>query len=126
MESFCNADCNCTTESYDPICGDNNIEYFSPCHAGCTDVIDDGDDPLYTDCSCVWSSDDDVSVRNATASPGICAQDCDVFGLFLFLFLCINLTTFISSTAGQAATLRQVQYTVTILHYSKKILKTMR
>ena len=33
----CNADCACTTAFYQPVC-DGNLTYFSPCHAGCTDV----------------------------------------------------------------------------------------
>ena len=32
----CNANCSCTTISYDPICGANGLQYFSICHAGCT------------------------------------------------------------------------------------------
>ena len=32
----CNEPCNCTTESYDPICGTyDNVQYFSPCIGGC-------------------------------------------------------------------------------------------
>ena len=38
----CNEPCNCTTESYDPICGEDKIEYFSPCFAGC--LAENGDD----------------------------------------------------------------------------------
>ena len=31
----CNVDCNCTTASYDPVCGHDGVEYFTPCHGGC-------------------------------------------------------------------------------------------
>ena len=35
----CNADCNCTTLVYEPICDTDGISYFSPCHGGCTSEI---------------------------------------------------------------------------------------
>ena len=35
LNHFCHDRCNCTTASYDPICGRDGIQYFTPCHAGC-------------------------------------------------------------------------------------------
>lgn len=32
----CNSDCFCSASDWDPICGENNITYVSPCLAGCT------------------------------------------------------------------------------------------
>ena len=37
-EGGCNSHCGCTTLKYQPLCGENNVQYFSPCHAGCTTV----------------------------------------------------------------------------------------
>ena len=31
----CNTACNCSSEVFDPMCGDNGVIYFSSCHAGC-------------------------------------------------------------------------------------------
>lgn len=31
----CNADCHCSRENYNPVCGADSVLYFSPCHAGC-------------------------------------------------------------------------------------------
>ena len=33
--SECNEDCGCSTTLYDPVCVDG-IQYFTPCHAGCS------------------------------------------------------------------------------------------
>lgn len=34
----CNKECGCTTAAFEPICDTNHTVYFSPCHAGCTNV----------------------------------------------------------------------------------------
>ena len=35
LDHSCNDHCDCTTEIYSPVCGADDIEYFSPCYAGC-------------------------------------------------------------------------------------------
>ena len=35
LTASCNADCQCDN-TFDPVCGSNNIMYYSSCHAGCT------------------------------------------------------------------------------------------
>ena len=35
----CNADCNCET-AFDPVCGANNVMYYTACHAGCREEIE--------------------------------------------------------------------------------------
>ena len=35
LVSECNEDCGCSTTLYDPVCVDG-IQYFTPCHAGCS------------------------------------------------------------------------------------------
>jgi len=39
----CNNLCSCSTsrKSYDPVCGSDNVTYFSACFAGCKDLIND-------------------------------------------------------------------------------------
>ena len=36
----CNAQCTCSEVPYDPVCGPDNLQYFSPCHAGCTNITE--------------------------------------------------------------------------------------
>ena len=36
LDAYCNLECNCINEDYFPVCGADNIQYYSPCHAGCT------------------------------------------------------------------------------------------
>lgn len=38
--SSCNSNCDCSTAGYEPVCDQNQIVYFSPCHAGCSGVSD--------------------------------------------------------------------------------------
>ena len=36
LTSACNSGCSCNDKSIDPVCGANQVVYFSPCYAGCT------------------------------------------------------------------------------------------
>ena len=40
----CNIDCHCSKADYNPVCGINNVMYYSPCFAGCQDRLA-GTDP---------------------------------------------------------------------------------
>lgn len=35
----CNAHCRCLRSDFLPICGADEVQYFSPCYAGCTAVV---------------------------------------------------------------------------------------
>ena len=43
LEVSCNANCSCQGEYFIPVCGADNINYFTACHAGCfqSEVIND-------------------------------------------------------------------------------------
>lgn len=38
LTAACNAECHCLQETYSPVCGSDDIMYYSPCHAGCKRV----------------------------------------------------------------------------------------
>ncbi|XP_046362539.2 solute carrier organic anion transporter family member 2A1-like [Haliotis rufescens] len=56
--------CHCNDNDYFPICGSDNNNYYSPCHAGC--LAKNG--PSYTNCTCI--------PNGGKASPGLCDFDC--------------------------------------------------
>ena len=37
MTSECNINCNCDPFVFKPVCGSDDVNYFSPCFAGCTE-----------------------------------------------------------------------------------------
>ena len=72
----CNANCDCSTTQYHPICSADGVTvFFSPCQAGCKDVeeliVNHGDKnktiKRYFDCTCVVASADET--RNGISDP---------------------------------------------------------
>ncbi|XP_072000866.1 solute carrier organic anion transporter family member 1C1-like isoform X1 [Engystomops pustulosus] len=53
--SSCNADCSCSSQQWDPVCGANNITYVSACLAGCKSSTGSGKHIVYQSCSCIES-----------------------------------------------------------------------
>ncbi|KAH6930107.1 hypothetical protein HPB50_009622 [Hyalomma asiaticum] len=53
LERSCNAHCNCTGVVYNPVCGSDNLTYYSPCIAGCAEVRRYKKTKLYSQCTCV-------------------------------------------------------------------------
>jgi len=35
LTAACNVDCHCMSDVFEPVCGADNLIYFSPCYAGC-------------------------------------------------------------------------------------------
>ncbi|KAM4035185.1 solute carrier organic anion transporter family member 1A4-like isoform 2-T2 [Anomaloglossus baeobatrachus] len=83
VTSGCNMNCGCTSDVWDPVCGDDGVGYVSACLAGCSSSSGTGPDMVFQDCSCVRS-------LNASATRGQCPREeaCDVMLLY---FMVLNL-----------------------------------
>lgn len=64
----CNRGCSCSTNSWDPVCGDNGLAYMSACLAGCKKSVGTGTNMVFQNCSCIRSS------GNSSAVLGLCKK----------------------------------------------------
>ncbi|XP_069117596.1 solute carrier organic anion transporter family member 4A1-like [Argopecten irradians] len=110
LSSTCNRDCHCTTSGYEPVCDGNHTVYFTPCHAGCTDVNVIGDVKEYYNCSCisVKMSGPSQSAVPSDAIGGSCTDQCVWFYVFCILLFFNLLLTFMTMPASTTATFRCV------------------
>lgn len=95
--STCIRGCECDYVQYTPICGQDNNNYISPCHAGCvgSDLLEGN--TLYTNCSCIAGFDGSM---NGFATEGACKTDCfKPFLKFVIVMCVLKFLTF----AGRAS-----------------------
>ncbi|KAG3292293.1 solute carrier organic anion transporter family member 1B3, transcript variant X2 [Ictidomys tridecemlineatus] len=71
--SYCNSDCNCDEDQWEPICGDNGITYMSPCLAGCTSSSGQKKSIVFHNCTCIEGSN--FQNTNYSARLGECPRD---------------------------------------------------
>jgi solute carrier organic anion transporter family, member 3A len=50
LTAACNFKCECMMDDLEPVCGNNGLTYFSPCHAGCTSISSSN----YINCTCEY------------------------------------------------------------------------
>lgn len=120
--SPCNDPCACDGSQFNPVCGSDGIDYFSPCHAGCLNGQRnmDGSMSNFTLCACVTAPPPTPSPfpPSATpppyqgpgfASPGRCANaSCWTVWIVVVLFLLLMLFHFSSDTASDFIVLRSI------------------
>ncbi|XP_037957068.1 solute carrier organic anion transporter family member 5A1 isoform X2 [Teleopsis dalmanni] len=114
LTAACNFGCECLTSDVEPVCGNNGLTYFSPCHAGCTAFSSSSN---YTNCACVHSNNSNrifmvpdnnqvqaLNVNNdfaevtvvPVATAGPCSTPCRT--IYPFLILLFFMTFIVAST----------------------------
>lgn len=114
LTAACNFGCECRMTDVEPVCGNNGLTYFSPCHAGCTAFSSTAN---YTNCACVHAnvtnfyagvgggSQAQASVASAdfaevtvvpVATAGPCTRPCRT--IYPFLILLFFMTFIVAAT----------------------------
>lgn len=83
----CSQDCSCSSK-YSPVCDTStNTSFYSPCYAGCSQVVIDDTTMMFTNCSCpetLLKSTDTNFSPTINVIPGVCSSDCTrIFFTFL-------------------------------------------
>ncbi|XP_073418444.1 solute carrier organic anion transporter family member 1C1-like isoform X2 [Dendrobates tinctorius] len=97
--SPCNANCTCSTQQWDPVCGANNVTYMSACLAGCTSSTGSGKSMVYHNCSCIEALDLPPSM-NSSVTLGSCPRGDTCEKMFLIYVITQIFTTFVYATGG--------------------------
>jgi len=100
FKSSCNSECSCSRSQYDPICGDDNIQYYSPCYAACRRSNETGEFTTYSDCGCISQNHTNSAERRR------CPSTCNLLPAFLALQFCLIFCTFLMGMPSLTATLR--------------------
>ncbi|NXD92559.1 SO4C1 protein, partial [Chaetorhynchus papuensis] len=106
----CNANCRCMRSMYYPICGRDEVQYFSPCFAGCASYLLNNTKKTYHNCSCIGKPKRENSSEDFLydAVPGKCPSQCKFLPLFLTFFFFAVVFTFMANTPTTVAILRCV------------------
>ncbi|XP_073991495.1 organic anion transporting polypeptide 26F isoform X2 [Rhodnius prolixus] len=105
LYSECNKNCHCQSHVYDPVCSIDNVNYFSPCFAGCTSSTKINFFSYYMGCKCIHSN----LTRDYDAINRPCPTNCNVFYLFTILLCLYQVFTFSACIPALTATLRSVE-----------------
>ncbi|XP_033100782.1 solute carrier organic anion transporter family member 4A1-like isoform X2 [Anneissia japonica] len=107
ITASCNVDCRCS-QAYDPVCGVDEVMYYTGCHAGCTFSNENKEGILeYFDCACMNVT---VEANEPMGSAVRCSIDCPLIPLFLTLLFFQMITTFMAIVPGTTAVLRIVDH----------------
>ncbi|XP_041332675.1 solute carrier organic anion transporter family member 4C1 [Pyrgilauda ruficollis] len=106
----CNANCRCLRSIYYPVCGSDEVQYFSPCFAGCASYIFNNMKKTYHNCSCIGKPKRENGSEDFLyeAVPGKCPTQCKFLPLFLTFFFFAVVFTFMATTPTTVAILRCV------------------
>lgn len=74
LTAACNFGCECHMTDVEPVCGNNGLTYFSPCHAGCTAFSSTSN---YTNCACVHANITNIynGIGGSQAQASVARED---------------------------------------------------
>ncbi|GLG98073.1 Solute carrier organic anion transporter family member [Gryllus bimaculatus] len=107
LTAACNFGCECHMTDVEPVCGNNGLTYFSPCHAGCTAFSSRSN---YTNCACIHGNFSQLATSGSgssstefaevtvvpVATAGPCNSPCRT--IFPFLILLFFMTFVVAVT----------------------------
>lgn len=111
LNSSCNSNCSCSRDNYNPICGTDNILYYSPCYAGCGKIYGSGRTEAYSNCSCIRTQvrshvTIEGELKEVMAIRKKCKSTCNsIYGFTAMLFIFL-IFTLMNSMPCLSATLR--------------------
>ncbi|XP_053160129.1 solute carrier organic anion transporter family member 4C1-like [Hemicordylus capensis] len=107
----CNADCKCMRSYYSPVCGTDEVQYFSPCFAGCRGSVvklPHRNVKAYSNCSCIVNEKIQIANLTQGATVGKCPSKCSALPVFLGVFFFAVVSTFMAVTPTTVAIFRCV------------------
>ncbi|KAJ7394332.1 hypothetical protein OS493_000136 [Desmophyllum pertusum] len=102
----CNLNCSCSLASINPVCGEDKLAYFSPCHAGCKNMLNE---KTFTNCSCIYPQGNS---SEGSAVKGYCGKrsGCKTYIAFIILLVVVLFSVFITAIANKTVVLRCIPY----------------
>ncbi|XP_068134133.1 solute carrier organic anion transporter family member 1C1-like isoform X2 [Hyperolius riggenbachi] len=91
--SSCNLHCQCSTNQWDPVCGENGITYMSACLAGCTSSSGAGKAMIHHNCSCAEAMG--FASMNSSVKLGMCPRGDSCSRMFLYYVILQFFSTFV-------------------------------
>lgn len=107
LENLCNTKCGCSRLNYEPICGHDNVMYYSPCHAGCKKELNLDNAKVYYNCDCIPSLNS-TKVLEYDAINTMCDSTCTNLWTFIVFCFLVMFFTFLATMPALTATLRCV------------------
>ncbi|XP_078001146.1 solute carrier organic anion transporter family member 2A1-like [Glandiceps talaboti] len=102
MDSQCTT-CDCSLDHYQPVCGSDGLNYYSPCYAGCKTAVNEKN---FTDCQCISSE----SATSNFAYDGLCPiPRCKYFVLFLLILTIFAIANSAISLPSTIIAIRSVE-----------------
>ncbi|XP_053910994.1 solute carrier organic anion transporter family member 4C1-like isoform X3 [Cuculus canorus] len=100
----------CLRSMYYPVCGRDEVQYFSPCFAGCASHLFNNVKKTYHNCSCIGKPkrESDSEDFFYEAVPGKCPTQCKLLPFFLTFFFFAVVFTCMAITPTTVAILRCV------------------